>query len=150
MTGAVPRTPARGLCHDCSMASTTAMTWTTVTLDCSDAEALGAFYADLLGWEITARDGKGWVQSRDPRGGVGLNFQTDDCYGRPTWPEQPGQQGKMMHFEILVEDLDAAVDQVIRAGGSEAPHQPADRDRRRIRVMLDPAAHPFCLFMPGE
>ena len=52
--------------------------------------------------------------------------------------------------EIQVEDLDAAVDQVVRSGGREAPHQPADRDRTRIRVMLDPAGHPFCLFAHGE
>ena len=56
----------------------------------------------------------------------------------------------MMHFEVLVEDLDEAVEQVLRGGGAEAPHQPADRDRTRLRVMLDPAGHPFCLFVHGE
>lgn len=56
----------------------------------------------------------------------------------------------MMHLEILVEDLDVAVEQVLRGGGSEAQHQPVDRDRSRIRVMLDPAGHPFCLFVHGE
>ncbi len=124
--------------------------WTTVTLDCSDAEALGWFYAEIFGWEINARDGAGWVQVRDPGGGVGLNLQADDSYESPTWPEQHGRRAKMMHFEILVEDLDAAIEQVLRAGGTEAPHQPVDRDRTRIRVMLDPAAHPFCLFVHGE
>ena len=124
--------------------------WTTVTFDCSDAEALGQFYVSLLGWEITARDGANWVQARDPDGGVGLNFQGDDSYQPPTWPEQPGRQVKMMHLEILVEDLEATVGHVIRSGGREAPHQSADRDRTRIRVMLDPAGHPFCLFVPGE
>jgi predicted enzyme related to lactoylglutathione lyase len=124
--------------------------WTTVTLDCSDAEALGSFYADLFGWEINARDGVGWVQARDPDGGVGLNFQADDAYEPPTWPEKHGQPAKMMHFEVLVEDLDAAVKRVLRCGGAEAPHQPADRDQARIRVMLDPAGHPFCLFVHGE
>jgi len=132
------------------MASRDLIKWTTVTLDCSDAEALGSFYAGLFGWEINDRDGAGWVQVRDPHGGVGLNFQADNSYEPPRWPEQHGQQAKMMHFEILVEDLDTAVAQVLRAGGAEAPHQPADRDRTRIRVMLDPAGHPFCLFVHGE
>lgn len=76
--------------------------WTTVTLDCADAEELGAFYSELFGWEINARDGAGWVQARDPDGGVGLNFQADDAYERPTWPEEPDHQAKMMHFELLV------------------------------------------------
>lgn len=124
--------------------------WTTVTLDCLDAEQLAAFYADLLGWEITARDGPGWVQIGDPNGGVGLNFQAESFYEPPTWPEQPGRQTKMMHLEILVEDLEAAVEHVRRGGGTEAAHQPPDRDPTRIRVMLDPAGHPFCLFVEGE
>jgi predicted enzyme related to lactoylglutathione lyase len=132
------------------MSGSGSIRWTTVTLDCSDAEALGSFYADLFGWEIDARDGAGWVQVGDPDGGVGLNFQAEDSYVPPTWPEQSGRQAKMMHFEILVEDLEVAVQQVLRAGGMEAPHQPRDRDPTRIRVMLDPAGHPFCLFVHGE
>lgn len=126
------------------------ITWTTVTLDCSDAELLAAFYAVVFGWEINARDGVGWVQVRDPNGGVGLNFQADDRYEPPTWPEEPGEQTKMLHFEILVDDVEAAVEVVLHAGGTEAPHQSSDRDRTRLRVMLDPAGHPFCLFVHGE
>ena len=56
----------------------------------------------------------------------------------------------MMHFEVLVHDLARAVDAVLRAGGAEAAFQPPDRDRTRLRVMLDPAGHPFCLFVEGE
>lgn len=132
------------------MARGVSIKWTTVTLDCADAEALASFYSNLLGWEITARDGSGWVQARDPAGGVGLNFQSDVAYVRPTWPEEPNQQAEMMHFEILVDDLEAAVQLVLRLDGAQADHQPADRDQARIRVMLDPAGHPFCLFVPGE
>jgi predicted enzyme related to lactoylglutathione lyase len=124
--------------------------WTTVTIDCSEAETLGEFYAELLGWEIAARDGAGWLQLRDPDGGVGLNIQAERSYEPPTWPEQHGHQAKMMHFEILVDDLEAGVERVVQTGGSEASHQPADRDPTRLRVMLDPAGHPFCLFVHGE
>lgn len=52
------------------MSAAPAVTWMAVTLDCADAEALGAFYARLLGWEITDRDGAGWLQLRNPLGGV--------------------------------------------------------------------------------
>jgi predicted enzyme related to lactoylglutathione lyase len=132
------------------MAVTPSITWTTITLDCADAEVLGAFYTRLFGWDIAARDGAGWVQLRNAQGGVGLNLQAEDSYEPPIWPEQPGRQAKMMHFEVLVDDLDAAVQLVLRSGGTEAVHQPPDRDRTRIRVMLDPAGHPFCMFVEGE
>jgi catechol 2,3-dioxygenase-like lactoylglutathione lyase family enzyme len=124
--------------------------WTTLTIDCADAEALAAFYAQVLGWEVVDRDGAGWVQLCDPAGGVGLNVQAEEGYQAPVWPDQVGHQAKMMHLEILVDDLDAAVDEVLAAGGGQAPHQPPDRDATRLRVMLDPAGHPFCLFVDGE
>jgi catechol 2,3-dioxygenase-like lactoylglutathione lyase family enzyme len=124
--------------------------WVRVTLDCDDAESLARFYADLFGWHVSARDGRGWVQVQDPAGGVGLNFQAEPNYLPPTWPETPAGQGKMMHFEVLVSDLPSAVDAVLRAGGTEAAFQPPDRNRNRLRVMLDPAGHPFCLFVEGE
>ncbi len=125
-------------------------TWKTVTLDCADAEGLGAFYSRLLGWDITAGDGAGWVQLRDPKGGVGINLQAEDWYEPPTWPEESGRHGKMMHFEFLVADLESSVQLVLERGGSEAAYQPPDRDPTRLRVMVDPAGHPFCLFVEGE
>src|SRR5687767_9639150 len=85
------------------VATAPAIRWTTVTIDCADAEALGAFYSAVLGWEITARDGAGWLQLRDPERRVGLNIQAERSYEPPTWPEQPGRQAKMMHFEVLVD-----------------------------------------------
>ena len=126
------------------------ISWTTLTVDCADAEVLGAFYSRLLGWEVAARDGVGWLQLRNPEGGIGLNIQAEEAYEPPVWPEQPGHQAKMMHFEVFVNDLDAAVQRVLDSGGTEARHQPTDRDRSGLRIMLDPAGHPFCLFVDGE
>ena len=83
---------------------------------------------------------------RNPAGGVGLNFQAEEWYQPPVWPEEPGAQTKMIHFEVLVDDMDAAVAHVLAIGGTETPHQPESRDRATLRVMLDPAGHPFCLF----
>jgi hypothetical protein len=68
--------------------------WTTLIVDCSDAEVLGAFYSGLLGWEVTARDGDGWLQLRNPEGGIGLNIQAEDAYEPPVWPEQHGHQAE--------------------------------------------------------
>lgn len=96
------------------------MSWVRVTLDCADADVLAAFYCELLGWEISSHDGAGWIQVQDPSGGVGLNFQADDRYEPPVWPEEPSQQAKMMHFEVLVDDIEAAVAAAVSAGGREA------------------------------
>jgi catechol 2,3-dioxygenase-like lactoylglutathione lyase family enzyme len=121
--------------------------WTTVCLDCADAEEMAAFYGKVLGWEITAGGGP-WILMRDPAGGVGLSFQAEEWYEPPVWPEETRAQTKMLHLEIRVDDgqMEPAVAQVIAAGGRAAPHQPPDRDPRELRVMLDPAGHPFCLF----
>jgi catechol 2,3-dioxygenase-like lactoylglutathione lyase family enzyme len=125
--------------------------WDGVCIDCADAEEMAEFYSALLGWEIGHRDtaanrqgGSGWVSLRNPDGGMGLSFQAEEWYRPPVWPEEPGIQTKMIHFELTVDDLDGAVADVIAAGGRLADHQPGDR-ADELRIMLDPAGHPFCL-----
>ena len=117
--------------------------WTGVCIDCADAEELADFYGRLLGWEVTDRDGKGWIAMRDPEGGVGLLFQAEAAYRAPRWPEDSEGQDKMLHFEIKVDDLDASVAHAVESGARVAEHQP----QPRVRVMLDPAGHPFCLYL---
>lgn len=75
-----------------------------------------------------------------------LNIQANDWYVPPVWPEELRAQAKMMHFEIRVEDVEAAVTRAVSVGAREPRRQPADRGPRRLRVMLDPAGHPFCLW----
>lgn len=123
---------------------------TGICIDCADAEQLAEFYRRLLGWEVVATDGRGWAQLKSPDGGIGLNIQAEPWYQPPVWPEVVDSQHKMMHLEVEVDDLEAAVESVLAAGGTVAGHQPDDRDPSRIRVMLDPAGHPFCLFVAGE
>jgi len=48
----------------------------------------------------------------------------------------------MLHLDISVEDLDTGVAWALRSGATIAGHQPQED----VRVMLDPAGHPFCLF----
>jgi predicted enzyme related to lactoylglutathione lyase len=113
---------------------------------------MARFYGEVFGWEITSRDspdsrlgGSGWVCMSGPPGGPSVSFQAEKWYEPPKWPEVSGAQAKMMHFEVVVDDVEAAVELVVRAGGRVAPTQPTDRDPYELRVMLDPAGHPFCL-----
>ena len=113
----------------------------TVNIDCADAAVLAAFYGQLLGWEGAHSDGD-FVLLRDPDGGVGLSFQEVAGYRPPAWPEEPGAQDKMLHLDIRVADLDAAVAHALACGARLAAYQ----GRTDLRVLLDPAGHPFCLF----
>lgn len=66
--------------------------WMGVCLDCADAKELADFYGQLLGWEVIASDGDGWINMRDLASGVGLSFQAEAWYEPPVWPDQPAAQ----------------------------------------------------------
>jgi hypothetical protein len=75
--------------------------------------------------------------------GVGsLSVQKAEVYEPPVWPPEPGRQGMQLHLEVEVTDLQAAVAHAVELGARVAEHQPQDD----VRVMLDPAGHPFSLY----
>lgn len=122
-----------------------AMNLSGIVLGAPDARALASFYRRLLGWPVT-KDEPDWVMLRPPNGGAGLSFQTESDYVRPTWPAAPGDQQMMLHLDIEVDDLNAAGAHAESAGAVLAAFQPQDD----VRVYLDPAGHPFCLWVqPG-
>jgi len=118
-------------------------TLTGTVLDAPDPRALADFYRRLLGWTVVA-DEPGWVKLASPEGGAGLAFQAETAYTRPTWPATAGAQQMMLHLDIEVDDLDAAVTYAVELGATQSPHQP----QPDVRVLLDPAGHPFCLWIP--
>jgi hypothetical protein len=80
-----------------------------------------------------------------PGGGPGLSFQTESAYARPTWPAGPGDQQMMIHLDIEVDHLETAGAHAIASGATLADVQP----QQDVRVYLDPAGHPFCLWVAG-
>lgn len=114
----------------------------TVVLDCADAHELATFYCRLLGW-APARTEPDWVLVRDPGGGTGLSFQSEPDYVPPLWPQRRDAQRMMLHLDFWVDDLDAVGASALAAGATLASYQPQDG----VRVYLDPAGHPFCLFL---
>ena len=114
----------------------------TVLVDCPDAHELARFWTELLGWKVVA-DEPNWVLVHPPGGGTGLSFQSEPGYVPPVWPEGPGDQQKMLHLDVEVDDLDAAGARAIELGARQADYQPQDD----TRVFLDPAGHPFCLWV---
>ncbi|WP_328851307.1 VOC family protein [Micromonospora globbae] len=124
------------------MADRPRLTLTSTVLDAPDARDLAAFYERLLGWS-REEDEPDWVVLRAPDGGAGLAFQTEPAYVRPIWPAGTGDPQMMAHLDIRVDDLEAASAHAVAAGASVADFQPQDD----VRVHLDPAGHPFCLFV---
>lgn len=47
-----------------------------------------------------------------------------------------------LHLDLEVADVEAAVAWGLHCGAELAEHQPQDD----VRVMLDPAGHPFCYY----
>lgn len=123
-------------------AAATFVSLQTLNIDCGDAEAMAQFYVRLLGWDITYRDAD-FVLMQDPGGGTGLSFQQLEGYQAPVWPERPGEPRKMMHLDIGVDHLQAAVAHALAMGARLAEYQP----HSELRVLLDQAGHPFCLFL---
>ena len=122
-------------------------------LDASDPLALARFYELLLGWPIVESEGPrdgyppadGWAKIRSPDGLRKVEFQWDRNYVKPTWPSIDGEQLMMAHLDIGVDDLAAAVAWALESGAVLATNQPQED----VRVLLDPAGHPFCLFEDG-
>ena len=115
---------------------------TATVLDAPDAQALARFYRDLLGWSL-GDDEPGWATLRPPDGGAGLSFQTESRYRRPTWPATDDDRLMMAHLDIEVDDLETAGAHALATGATLAEHQPQED----VRVYLDPAGHPFCLYV---
>lgn len=124
------------------MRGRTRTTWWGVVIESADAQGLARFYSEVLGWSIVG-DEPNWVTIA-PEGTVSyLAFNTSPDYVPPVWPAAEGRQQMMMHVDVAVDDLDAAVAHAIELGASLADFQPQDT----VRVMLDPAGHPFCLYL---
>ena len=108
-----------------------------------DPPVLAAFYRDLLDWEITSSEPQ-WARLRHPDDDrPGLSFQLERDHTWPVWPQHPGTQQMQAHLDIEVDDLAAAVAVATEAGATVAEFQPQDD----VRVCLDPAGHPFCLWV---
>ncbi|TNC24658.1 VOC family protein [Amycolatopsis alkalitolerans] len=115
---------------------------TSTVLDTPDPRGLAEFYRAFLGWPVASEDPT-WVTLRPEGGGAGLSFQLEPRYSPPIWPSRPDEQQMQLHLDFEVDDLEATGAIVEAAGAVLAEFQPQDD----TRVYLDPAGHPFCLWV---
>jgi catechol 2,3-dioxygenase-like lactoylglutathione lyase family enzyme len=106
-----------------------------VAIDAPDASALGRFYADLLGMEVTYDGPEGTCIVGD---GKSVMFQQVAEYNPPRWPDPAYPQ--QAHLDIIVDDLDAGEARALELGASRLTG-----GGESFRVFADPAGHPFCL-----
>jgi hypothetical protein len=114
--------------------------WWGVVLEAPDPRALAVFYHRLLDWPIVEHEPDHAIV-QPPQPGVFVVFQQVPDFVPPVWPGTPGQQRMTMHLDVEVGDLEAAVADAVALGATLAHPQPQEN----VRVLLDPAGHPFCL-----
>ncbi|MFG1665052.1 VOC family protein [Streptomyces sp. Y7] len=115
------------------------MKLTAITLDCSDPEALAAFYRQATGLEVHPKSNSDFAGiSGDD--GLLIGFQRVDDHRAPCWPDRAVPQ--QLHLDFAVDDLDEAEALLLELGATKPEYQPGGG---RWRVLNDPAGHPFCL-----
>jgi predicted enzyme related to lactoylglutathione lyase len=114
--------------------------WWGAAIEAPNPAALANFYSQLLGWPVTYEE-PGTAVLSAPEGQIYVVFQEASDYEPPVWPPHPERQRPMMHLDFQVGDLDSAVAEAVALGATVAQHQP----RQNVKVLFDPAGHPFCL-----
>jgi catechol 2,3-dioxygenase-like lactoylglutathione lyase family enzyme len=114
--------------------------WWGTAIEAPDPGGLARFYSELLGWPI-GHEEPGTAILAVPGGGTYFVFQQAEDYRPPVWPPVAGGQRTMMHLDFQVGDLDESVAEALALGATLAEHQPQEN----VRVLFDPAGHPFCL-----
>jgi hypothetical protein len=112
-------------------------------LDAPDGPALAEFYARLLGWQLFPDPPGGAAVAPSENAGYNLAFQTEPNYVPPVWPSRPGEPLMMLHLDLQVDELVDSVAFALECGAELASYQPQEN----VRVLLDPAGHPFCLYV---
>ena len=114
--------------------------WWGIAVEAPDPLALATFYSQLLGWPILGED-DGSVILGTPNAATYLVMQPAAGYMPPAWPPGDGDQRPMMHLDFQVGDLETAALEAVALGAHVADEQP----NSTVRVLVDPAGHPFCL-----
>ncbi len=116
--------------------------WLGTVLGTPDPVGLGRFYAGLLGGELDEGDPTFVTLLVRPTDTTNLAFQLEPDHVPPVWPSGSSEQQMQVHLDVGVTSLPEAVADAVALGARPAAYQPQDD----VRVMLDPAGHPFCLY----
>lgn len=118
--------------------------WVGTVLGTPDPVGLGRFYQGLMGGDLDERDGS--FVTLHVAGTHYLACQLEADHRPPVWPSGEGDQQMQVHLDVGVSAVAEAVADAEVLGARLADFQPQDD----VRVMLDPAGHPFCLYLDRD
>ncbi|MDR1298738.1 MAG: VOC family protein [Oscillospiraceae bacterium] len=115
-----------------------------ITMDSGNAWELCDFYHRLLGGKKHESGCGLYVDLLDSKqpGAPIMGFQEFEDYEPPVWPEEPGKQQTMVHWDFCVDDVAEGVKHALSCGAVLAEAQYGGDD---YQTLIDPAGHPFCI-----
>lgn len=103
--------------------------------DAADIDKVGAFYAELTGWEIVRQDTDRFgIRTPD---GQEIEFQRAPDHIAPQWPGQ--ERPQQYHLDLQTEDPQAQAERAVGLGATKLAEGPT------WITLADPAGHPFDL-----
>ena len=104
------------------------------------SRGLGAFYHDAFGWDVYEPAGSMEYRVMNPNGDNGVMAAIGD-------PFVDGEA--WLCFYVMVDDIDAAVERAVAAGGSVKVPKYATDTGFTLAYVCDPAGHVIGLQQPG-
>ncbi|HEY6983165.1 VOC family protein [Reyranella sp.] len=115
-----------------------------INIDVPDVETGVRFYTTAFDLRVGRRFGTDFVELLGWPAAVYLLAKKAGTVGAGKDLRRYGRHWTPVHVDVVVEDVDAAVERAVRAGaGLEAP--PRETPYGRIGMLADPFGHGFCL-----
>lgn len=109
--------------------------WSGITFDCAQPRLVAQFWAALLDRKLSVPL-PGWLR-------LGALGEAEPVINFQPVPE-PKRAKTRIHFGIVVDDIEQAVEAVTQLGGRSL-HQRHDDEEGTVLLMADPEGNEFCL-----
>ena len=115
-----------------------------IPVDCTDAEALAQFWAEVLGWRVKDR---GWQRTEHGPDGVSIAAPGEDRLEIDfRWtPDGPPKEKNRLHFDINPTDRDQESELVRLLALGARRVDVGQRSDSTWFVLADPEGNVFCL-----
>jgi predicted enzyme related to lactoylglutathione lyase len=120
-----------------------------LNIDVPDVATATSFYTTAFGLTVGRRFGTDFVELKGWPAPVYLLTKKAGTLGAAADRRRYARHWTPVHIDVVVGDVDAAVERAVRAGATlEAPAR--DTPYGRIAMLADPFGHGFCLLAFSE